>query len=266
MRERSADNIVSAVNEMISNTGYEELSLLSLSSLDHSQIGEIVEKLLPYARDHMLSISIPSTRVDAFNVKVASNIAEVRKTGLTFAPEAGSQKMRDAINKQITHEDIINTAKKVKSAGWQRLKLYFMVGFPDETEEDIRQIGELIKEVKKVGFFDLTASVNMLIPKPHSAFQFAQLQPPEYMQTVRKILGPYRNFAKIDISDGKKSFIEGSFHAVMALSVIEKAYKMGYYDEWASIFIRKLGEFIPRLSYRPTSVRMGDNDFPWNIG
>jgi len=125
VRERSADNIVSAVNEMISNTGYEELSLLSLSSLDHSQIGEIVEKLLPYARDHMLSISIPSTRVDAFNVKVASNIAEVRKTGLTFAPEAGSQKMRDAINKQITHEDIINTAKKAKSAGWQRLKFVF---------------------------------------------------------------------------------------------------------------------------------------------
>ncbi|HRV38407.1 MAG TPA: TIGR03960 family B12-binding radical SAM protein [Fervidobacterium sp.] len=268
VRERNADEIVSAVNEMISNTGYEELSLLSLSSLDHSQIAEIVEKLLPYARDHMLSISIPSTRVDAFNIKVANSIAEVRKTGLTFAPEAGSQKMRDAINKQITHEDIISTAKKAKSAGWQRLKLYFMVGFPDETEEDIRQIGELIKEVKKVGFFDLTASVNMLIPKPHSAFQFAQLQPPEYMQTVRKILGPYRNFAKIDISDGKKSFIEGilSRGDRKLFSVIEKAYKMGYYDEWGEYFSYEKWENL--FSEVDLSSYIGpyefDDDFPWS--
>jgi len=117
--------------------------------------------------------------------------------------------MRDAINKQISYDEILRTAQEAKKAGWRRIKLYFMVGFPNETEEDIREIGELVKAIKKVGFMDITASINLLIPKPHTAFQFAKLQPPEYMDMVKKILNPYKKFGKLDINDGKKSFVEG---------------------------------------------------------
>ncbi len=268
VRERSSDEIVASVKELITSTGYSELSLLSLSSLDHSQIGEIIDKLLPYAKENMISISIPSTRVDAFNIKVANSIAEVRKTGLTFAPEAGSQKLRDAINKRITYEDIIDTAKESRNAGWRRIKLYFMVGFPDETQDDIQQIGELIKAIKKLGFSNVTASVNMLIPKPHTAFQFARLQSPEYMSSVRKILGPYRNFAKIDINDGKKSFVEGilSRGDRRLFPVIEKAYKMGYYDEWGEYFVYEKWENL--FNEIDISQYIGpyapDDNFPWD--
>lgn len=267
VRERDANQIVESVKELISNTGYDEISLLSLSSLDHSQIEKIVDKLMEELKDKKISISIPSTRMDAFNIKIAERISQVRKTGLTFAPEAGSQKMRDAINKQITYEDIISTAKEAKEAGWRRIKLYFMVGFPNETEEDIRDIGELIKEIKKLGFSDITASVNLLIPKPHTAFQFAQLRSPEYMDKVRKILGPYRKYGKIDINDGKKSFIEGilSRGDRKLFSVIEKAYKLGYYDEWGEHFsFDRWMKLLEEIGYEQYIGPYGLEDFPWD--
>lgn len=267
VRERDADQIVESVKELISNTGYDEISLLSLSSLDHSQIEKIVDKLTEELKDKKISISIPSTRMDAFNIKIAERISQVRKTGLTFAPEAGSQKMRDAINKQITYEDIISTAKEAKEAGWRRIKLYFMVGFPNETDEDIKDIGELIKEIKKLGFSDITASVNLLIPKPHTAFQFAQLRSPEYMDKVRKILGPYRKYGKIDINDGKKSFIEGilSRGDRKLFSVIEKAYKLGYYDEWGEHFsFDRWMSLLEEIDYHQYIGPYGLEDFPWD--
>ncbi len=267
VRERSADEIVKSVKKLIENTGYDEVSLLSLSSLDHSQISEIAEKLVEELKDKKVSISIPSTRVDAFNIKIGEKIAEVRKTGLTFAPEAGSQKMRDAINKQISYDDIINTASEAKRAGWRRIKLYFMVGFPEETEEDIKEIGELIKDIKKLGFSDITASVNLLIPKPHTAFQFAKLQEPEYMSMVRKILGPYRKYGKIDINDGKKSFVEGilSRGDRKLFSVIEKAYKVSYYDEWGEFFsFEKWMNLFNELDISQYIGPYGIEDFPWD--
>ncbi|PHJ14345.1 radical SAM protein [Fervidobacterium sp. SC_NGM5_G05] len=267
VRERSADEIVKSVKKLIENTGYDEVSLLSLSSLDHSQISEIAEKLVEELKDKKVSISIPSTRVDAFNIKIGEKIAEVRKTGLTFAPEAGSQKMRDAINKQISYDDIINTASEAKRAGWRRIKLYFMVGFPEETEEDIKEIGELIKDIKKLGFSDITASVNLLIPKPHTAFQFAKLQEPEYMSMVRKILGPYRKYGKIDINDGKKSFVEGilSRGDRRLFSVIEKAYKVSYYDEWGEFFsFEKWMNLFNELDISQYIGPYGIEDFPWD--
>ncbi|WP_448374940.1 TIGR03960 family B12-binding radical SAM protein [Fervidobacterium sp.] len=267
VRERRAENIVESIKKLVENTGYDEISLLSLSSLDHSQINEIVEKLLPYVGERNLSISIPSTRMDAFNIKIAEKISTVRKTGLTFAPEAGSQRMRDAINKQITYEDIITTAKEAKNAGWRRVKLYFMVGFPGETEEDIREIGELVKRIKNLGFMDVTASINLLIPKPHSAFQFAKLQQPEYMDMVRKILSPYRKFGKLDINDGKKSFIEGilSRGDRLLFPVLEKAYKNGYYDEWGEYFsFEKWTKLLEEIDIEKYTGPFQLEEFPWD--
>ncbi|MEN3042989.1 MAG: TIGR03960 family B12-binding radical SAM protein [Fervidobacterium sp.] len=267
VRERDVSEIVESAKKLIANTGYGELSLLSLSSLDHSQINEIVEELIKELKDKKVSISIPSTRMDAFNIKVAEKISEVRKTGLTFAPEAGSQRMRDAINKQITIEDIINTVKQAKQAGWRRVKLYFMVGFPNETEEDIKAIGEVLKEVKRVGFSEITASVNLLIPKPHTAFQFAELRPPEYMDDIKGILGQYRKYGKIDINDGKKSFVEGilSRGDRKLFSVIEKAYKIGYYDEWGEYFsFDKWIKLLEDVDYTQYIGPYGLEDFPWD--
>lgn len=267
VRERSADEIVKSAKELLENTGYDELSLLSLSALDHSQISEITDKLMALFKDKKISISIPSTRMDAFNIKIAEKIAQVRKTGLTFAPEAGSQQLRNAINKQINYDDIINTAKEAKSTGWRRIKLYFMVGFPEESEQDIKEIGEMIKEIKKIGFSDITASVNLIVPKPHTAFQFVKLREPEYMCYVRKILGPYKKFGKIDINDGKKSFIEGilSRGDRKLFQIIEKAYKIGYYDEWKEFFsFDKWMNLLNEIDISQYTGPYGMEEFPWD--
>ncbi|MDK2885480.1 MAG: hypothetical protein PWP54_38 [Thermosipho sp. (in: thermotogales)] len=238
VRERSAKNVINSAINMIEETGYEEISLLSLSAMDHSSIVKIVEGLLPFSKQFRVSISVPSTRVDAFNVEIASNIASVRKTGITLAPEAGSQLMRNKINKNISFEEIYESALNARNAGWNRIKLYFMVGFPDEKENDIREIGELLKEIKKLRFKNITASINLLVPKPHSAFQFAKLQSYEYVDFVSEVLKPYKKYARIDISDGKKSFIEGilSRGDRKIFEVLLRKYKKSFFDDWNEFF------------------------------
>lgn len=267
VRERDVEKVVAAAKELILSTGYDEISLLSLSALDHSEIEKLIDELRKFTDEHMVSISLPSTRMDVFNVRIAERVASVRRSGLTFAPEAGSQRIRDAINKNLTFDDIIRTVEEAKKAGWQRVKLYFMVGFPNETDEDIRQIGEIVREVKKVGFSDVTASINLLIPKPHTAFQFAELRSPEYMAHVAQVLRPFRKFGKLDVNDGKKSFVEGILsRGDRKLFVsIEKAYRQGYFDEWTEHFSfeRWMGAFseIDIASY---TGPYGLEDFPWD--
>ncbi|QTA37313.1 TIGR03960 family B12-binding radical SAM protein [Thermosipho ferrireducens] len=238
VRERSAENIVSYAQNMLKVTGYEELSFLSLSTMDHSQIVQVIEAILPYAEENRISVSIPSTRADAFSVRIMSKIASIRKTGITLAPEAGSQLMRNRINKNISLEDIFKSVEGAKEAGWSRIKLYFMVGFPDETDEDIKEIGNILREVKKVGFKNVVASVNLLVPKPHTPLQFAKVKKPDYMRYVFEILKPYRKFAKIDINNGKKSYIEAllSRGDRKLFDVIMVKYKKAFFDEWSEFF------------------------------
>ncbi|SHH31234.1 TIGR03960 family B12-binding radical SAM protein [Thermosipho atlanticus] len=269
VRERSLQNVVSSAIEMINKTGYGEMSLLSLSAMDHSLIQEIVNELLSFSKKYRISISIPSTRVDAFNVEVASKIASIRKTGITLAPEAGSQKMRDKINKNVSFDDIFNSAFNAKKAGWNRIKLYFMVGFPNEKEEDILEIGTLLKEIKRLKFQRITASINLLVPKPHSAFQFARLQSYEYTEYVNNLLRPYRKFARIDISDGKKSFIEGviSRGDRKIFEVLIRKFKKSFYDDWTEFF--SFEDWLE--SFKESEVEIEEylgpydinTDFPW---
>ncbi len=142
-----------------------------------------------------------------------------------------------------------------------------MVGFPEETEEDILEIGRLLKEIKRIGFSDVTASINLLIPKPHTAFQYAKLQKPEYMIYVKKLLGDFRKYGKIDINDGKKSYIEGilSRGDRKLFDVIEKVYRKGFFDEWSEFFsferwIEEL-QALDLTEYEgPYTVK---DDFPW---
>lgn len=270
VRQRSVKNIVENSIFMLKQTGYDEISLLSLSAMDYTEIEKVIDNLLVFTKDKNISISIPSTRVDAFNVKIASKIASVRKRGLTLAPEAGSQKMRDKINKNINFDDIMKSAQMAKKAGWSRIKLYFMVGFPNETDSDIEEIGKLLLEIKKLKFKNITASINLLVPKPHTAFQYAQLQLPEYTKHVLSILLKYRRYAKIDVNDGKKSFIEGilSRGDRKLYEVVKRKYKKSFYDEWTEFFSYE--DWLE--SFKEANIDINNylgpytlkDDFPWD--
>ena len=142
VRERSADNIVSAVCRGLADTGYDEVSLTSLSSTDHSQIEQILRRLNRALEGKGISISIPSQRLDSFSVDMAELVAGGKRGGLTFAPEAGTQRLRDVINKGVTEDDLFGAIDAAFAAGWRRCKLYFMIGLPTETDDDIKGIAK----------------------------------------------------------------------------------------------------------------------------
>ncbi len=206
VRERDKDQILDISLETIKQTGYEELSLLSLSSADHSQIREIVSSLrdIPYT-----SLSIPSTRANALTVEIAKGIGSVRKSGITIAPEAGTQRLRNVINKGISEEDILTAAKLAVDNGWRRIKLYFMIGLPTETDDDVRGIGHLIDKVKRLGFYDLSATIGVFVPKPHTPFQFSSQITPDEASRRFKLLNWANRFAKLNFTDPHKALIEG---------------------------------------------------------
>lgn len=177
VRERSANDIFEISKEIIKKTGYEELSLLSLSSADHSQIEDAVS-LLKNIKD--TSLSIPSTRANALTVEIAKAIGTIRKSGITIAPEAGTQRLRDVINKGITEDNIFSAARMARDNGWNKIKLYFMIGLPTETDEDVKAIGVMLDKIKRIGFHEVSATVGVFVPKAHTPFQFdAQIMPDE---------------------------------------------------------------------------------------
>lgn len=172
--------------EMLKNTGHEEISLSSLSSSDYSKLPELIDFLIEECDSRHINISLPSLRIDAFSLDVMSKVQDVRKSSLTFAPEAGSQRLRDVINKGLTEEVILKGARMAFEGGWTRVKLYFMLGLPTETEEDIRGIAELSnkiaaeffdavpKEERKNGRVQIVTSTSFFIPKPFTPFQWAK--------------------------------------------------------------------------------------------
>ncbi len=185
VRERKPETIQNLVREGLANTGFEEVGLLSLSSADHAEIGTIARDLADEYEGTATSLSLPSTRVDAFNVTLGNELARNgRRTGLTFAPEAGSERMRAVINKMVSEEDMLRTAEMAFSNGWRHIKLYFMVGLPTETDDDVLAIADLgikVYEVAKKhgGRNKVTVSVGGFVPKPHTPFQWAPQDPPD---------------------------------------------------------------------------------------
>ncbi|HSU02845.1 MAG TPA: TIGR03960 family B12-binding radical SAM protein, partial [Nocardioides sp.] len=181
VRERSIKTIGDMVENGIRKTGFEEVGLLSLSSADHTEIGEVAKGLADRYEGSNVSLSLPSTRVDAFNITLANEFSRNgRRSGLTFAPEGGSERMRKVINKMVTEEDLIRTVAAAYSHGWRQVKLYFMVGLPTETDEDVLQVAELAKRViakgrEVSGRNDIrcTVSIGGFVPKPHTPFQWA---------------------------------------------------------------------------------------------
>ncbi|MCI8367459.1 MAG: TIGR03960 family B12-binding radical SAM protein [Eggerthellaceae bacterium] len=257
VRERSADNVVNAVVCGLRETGYDEVSLTSLSSTDHSQIAEILQRLNNEFDGKGVRISVPSQRLDSFGVEMADLVAGQKKGGLTFAPEAGTQRLRDVINKSVTEEDLFGAIDAAFSAGWRRCKLYFMIGLPTETDDDIKGIASLAQRAydrakanvppEQRGSVRMSISVAVFVPKAQTPFQWdGQISPEE---TLRRI-GLLRRSVKykaVDVHwhDPSTSFVE----AVMSRGGREVAdwvllaWKKGArFDAWTELFNRQAWE------------------------
>jgi len=254
VRERSITGIAEMVQNGLEKTGYEEVGLLSLSSADHSEIADVARNLADRYEDSQTSLSLPSTRVDAFNVDLANELSRNgRRSGLTFAPEGGSERMRKVINKQVTEEDLIRTVTTAYAAGWRQVKLYFMCGLPTETDEDVLQIATLAREVIKAGRavtgrrdIKCTVSIGGFVPKPHTPFQWAAQLDHEStdsrLHKLRDAIRQDREYGKaigLRYHDGKPGIVEGllSRGDRRVGRVIEEVWRQGArFDGWSEHF------------------------------
>ena len=256
VRERSLSWLKEKASKMLKSTGHEEISLSSLSSSDFSQLEELIRFLIEEIGEKKINISLPSLRIDAFSLDVMRRIQDVKKSSLTFAPEAGTQRLRDVINKGLTQEDILTGAAAAFEGGWNKVKLYFMLGLPSETEEDMEGIAALSNEVARVyydtvpkekrnGRVQVTASSSFFIPKPFTPFQWASmLEAEEYLERARVVNHAMkeqlnRKSLNYQWHSPETTIIEG----VLARgdrrvgAVIEAAYRNGcIYDAWTESF------------------------------
>ena len=254
VRERSVENNLRIAKEQIENSGHSELSLLSLSTSDYTQFEPLVEELLPYCKGKSVAISLPSLRLDNFSFKVLDEIQGIRKTGLTFAPEAGTQRLRDVINKNITEKDILGALDKAIDLGWNSVKLYFMIGHPTETDEDLDGIADLAKKIMDLareknngnrGRFSVSVSVANFVPKPFTPFQWVpQDSPREFerkhmylMNRIRPIKGVTLHYHESFVSTLEAVLARGDRRLC---STIKRAFELGCcFDSWTEHFNEK---------------------------
>jgi radical SAM family uncharacterized protein len=254
VRERSITGIGEMVKAGLEATGYEEVGLLSLSSADHSEIGDIAKGLADRYEGTQTSLSLPSTRVDAFNIDLAQELSRNgRRSGLTFAPEGGSERLRKVINKMVSKQDLVDTVTAAYGAGWRQVKLYFMVGLPTETDEDVLEIADMAREVIRAGRqvtgtrdVKCTVSIGGFVPKAHTPFQWAAQADPE---TIDRRLRMLRDAIRDDKStakaigyryhDGKPGQVEGllSRGDRRVGAVLEEVWRSGgIMDGWSEHF------------------------------
>ncbi len=291
VRERSIETIGAMVENGIRKSGFEEVGLLSLSSADHTEIGELATDLADRYEGSNVSLSLPSTRVDAFNITLANEFSRNgRRSGLTFAPEGGSERMRKVINKMVTEDDLISTVAAAYSHGWRQVKLYFMVGLPTEELEDVLQVAELAKRViakgrEVTGQNDIrcTVSIGGFVPKPHTPFQWAaQLD----VETTDDRLRQLRDVVRADkrygraigfrYHDGKPGIIEGllSRGDRRVGRIIEAVWRDGgrfdgwsehfSYDRWIASAESALAGTGVDLAWFTTRERGYDEVLPWD--
>ncbi len=251
VRERSADSIVDSVLRGLAETGYDEVSLTSLSSTDHSQIADILTRLNRALDGKGVRISVPSQRLDAFGVDMAGLVAGQKKGGLTFAPEAGTQRLRDVINKNVTEDDLFGAIDAAFAAGWRRCKLYFMIGLPTETDDDIKGIASLVQRaydrakkavpVEQRGNIRMSVSCALFVPKAQTPFQWdGQIAPEEALRRV-SLLRRSVKYRAIDVHwhDPSTSFVEAvmSRGGRAAAAWVESAWRHGArFDAWTEQF------------------------------
>ena len=289
VRERNIDFLKDLAIKMLKNTGHEEISLSSLSSSDYSKLPELLNFLIEELKGKGVNVSLPSLRVDAFSLDVMSKVQDIKKSSLTFAPEAGSQRMRNVINKGLTEEDILNGCSLAFKGGWNKVKLYFMLGLPTETEEDMRALAELselvaekyyeIPKSERNGKVMVTASSSFFIPKPFTPFQWAPMCTKDEFQRRAYIVNDRmkemlnKKSLKYNYHDPDVSIIEGLLaRGDRKISkVIEKVYKAGgIYDAWGEYFdydrwLNALDECGIDLDFYTTRERSLDEIFPWDF-
>ena len=245
-REKEVEQILKEADCGIGNTGYEEISLLSLSSTDYSNLPELVQRLQKKFYPKRVSIALPSLRPGSFSMEIAKTITQTKKTGLTFAPEAGTQRLRDVIRKNITEEDLLSSVEIAFSSGWNLIKLYFMIGLPTETDEDLKGIADLVGKVFKIGrTFGSGKNVNVTIspftPKPYTPFQWEKQERIEEIERKISLLRDLLDFRNLKVSyrDPLVSFLEGVLgRGDRKLSrLIYSAWKKGAkLDAWTEFF------------------------------
>ncbi len=252
VRERSVDKLLKVAENSIKATGYEEMSMSSLSTSDYTKLFELTDGLLALTVDKKINLSLPSLRVDNFSMELMEKVQKVKKSGLTFAPEAGTQRMRDVINKNVLEEDLIRTAKIAFSGGYNRIKLYFMLGLPTETTEDVLGIGQLAekvidafyeipKEERKGRSVSVTVSTSFFVPKPFTPFQWEPQNKLEEMEEKARILKESITNKKIvynwhssDVSFLEEVFAKGDRKLG---EVLITAQKLGCkFDGWTDFF------------------------------
>jgi radical SAM family uncharacterized protein len=251
MRQRDADLLNRAAQDLCANTGYEEISLSSLSTSDHSDLETILDDFNEWAPQQHISLSLPSLRMDNFSKSLVEKTTKVRKSGLTFAAEAGTQRLRDVINKNVTWDEIEKTCNIAFSEGYTSVKLYFMMGLPTETMEDIEGIAETAQKVVELYYANpdkpkgkgvqVTISCACFVPKPHTPFQFVPMDSMENLQAKQKHLleSVHSRKIKVNYHDSTTSFLEGVFAKGdrRLAPVIVEAYRRGcYFDGWEEHF------------------------------
>ena len=280
VRERAARDILNSLEIALRNTGYEEIALLSLSSSDYTQIQELVESIVDRFSGRNLTISLPSLRIESFSVDLMEKLKGVRQGGFTLAPEAASDRMRNIINKPIQMEQLLNTAREIYSRGWQSLKLYFMIGQPGETIEDVQAIADLCKLViaegrKVIGKrANLHAGISTFVPKPHTPFQWAALDPLPVVLEKQNLLkdqlrGPGM---KMTWSNPRETILEAALSRGdrNLAQVIETAWHAGAkFDAWQdqfnyNVWMDAFDAHKINADFYTSRPRGMDEAFPWD--
>lgn len=293
VRERKAETVTRLAMKQLADTGHDELSLLSLSTSDHSQFEDMATELMALCKEQNVALSLPSLRLDSFSFKVLEEIQGYRKSGLTFAPEAGTQRLRDVINKNITEDDIYGAVRQALQLGWEHIKLYFMIGLPTETYADLDGIAEIAQKImdinyeirgRKGGRFRVTVSVSNFVPKPHTPFQWEPQNTSEkfiekhnYLSAKLRIKGVTFNYHETATSNLEAVFARGDRRVGR---VLERAWKNGCrFDAWTEHFNPQLwteafDACAPELGFEDGDAmeafynyraRTEDEKLPWDI-
>lgn len=290
VRERDVSYLVDIAKKSLMATGFEEITLSSLSSSDYSKLEQLLNEIINFCKEKRINISLPSLRIDAFSLDIMQKVQDVKKSSLTFAPEAGSQRLRDIINKNLTIDNILNGCKEAFEGGWTRVKLYFMLGQPFETDEDIEAIASLCEDVANLFYetvpkekrrekIQIVASTSFFVPKPFTAFQWApQNEKQEFIDKAyktRKAIMAQKNqkVIKYNWHEADTSVMEGVLaRGDRRLSdVILLAYQKGcYFDAWSetykhNLWLEAFEETGIDMNFYTTRERKDDELFPWDF-
>lgn len=285
LREKSTERVEEVVDAILQATGFEEVALSSLSTLDHSEIEPMITRLIEKYQDQKVGISLPSLRLDSLSVDVLQEIQKVRKTGLTFAPEAGTQRMRDVINKGVTDQNIDETLARVFRLGWSRVKLYFMLGLPTETMEDVQGIAEIARRIQRIYRevtqgekrkpLTLTVSTSTFVPKPFTPFQWSPHDTMEQVLEKQQALKDAfrKSPVQYNYHDAKTSRIEAVFargDRRLGAAIVEAEKRGNHFDGWEEHFnyeqwLEVLGDLGLDVDFYAHRQRGMEEILPWDF-